>query len=276
MLGVILAAIGGFFEELSASIGKEEVRRKVESVYAMGFLNSLWGVVFFAVLTAWNYESLTFAAWPTFLLRAVSSVTLAYFSVNAIAQADRSTFAFIRTGTIPLLIIADLLLGSTLGGAQLLGMGVIAVGLLFLSVNHGFSKKGMMFTIASTINAAIAIGLYKYNITHGNSVVLEQLLSITVLILYFAFMCKRSGEKPLLLLKKPLVALQSGSIGIATLFDSFAYQYAPSSVILATTRSASVVFSVLSGAAYFHEKHMAVKIVSIAAFVGGIVLLAAG
>lgn len=278
MFGVLLASIGAFFEELSSSIGKEEVRRKQESMYAMGFLNAVVAALFFVVLIIFFRKGgLTFDAWPTFILRALLSMSLAYFSINALVKAERSTYGFIRTATIPLLLVADVLIGSRISGYQTLGMAFICLGLLFLFMNHGFSKRGIGHAVMSAANAAVVIGLYKYDITHGNSVELEQLLGLLVLLAFLYAMSRYySREHPFSLLKKPLVLLQSGSIGIATVIDSFAYLFAPASVILAATRSSTVVFTVLSGGVFFHEKHIAVKVVSLVAFVGGIILLAVG
>ncbi|MBI4138608.1 hypothetical protein HY479_00465 [Candidatus Uhrbacteria bacterium] len=279
MLGVILASIGAFFTELSSSIAKREVSRKRESVYAMGFLNSLWEAFFFFVLIFFfrDIRTLTLAAWPTFLVRVVLSVFQAYLTVHAIAKSDRSTFGFIRTGTIPLLLLGDVWLGNLISPYQALGMLLIGFGLLFLYMNHGFSRRGIWFVVAGTVNAALTIGLYKYNITHGNSVEIEQFLVLLVLLAFFYVMSRsRFKEQPLRLLRKPLLAVQAGTIGASSLVESFAYVFAPASVILAASRSSSVIFSVLSGRVLFHETHVIVKILSLVAFVGGIICLAIG
>lgn len=277
MIGVLLSALGAFFEEVSSSIAKQQIAKKQESVYTMGFLNTLWAVFFFAILLlCFRSAPLSLDAWPTFLLRAVLTMSLAYFTVNALAKAERSTYGFIRTGTIPMLLVGDLILGNAITGFQMIGMAMICAGLLFLFMNHGFTKRGVGFACMSALNASIVVWLYKYNITHGNSVELEQFLTMSVLLVFFYVMSRSSKDHILSLIKRPIIALQSGSVGIATILESFAYVFAPASIILAATRSSSVVFTVLSGGVYFHEKHLSVKIVSLIAFVVGIVLLAMG
>ncbi len=279
MFGVILSSIGAFFEELASSIGKKQVKRKEESIYAMGFLNELMAFCGFVLIILFSGKAsgLTLMVWPTALLRLALSLFQGYVTVNAIAKADRSTFGFIRTGTIPLLLIMDMVAGTFISGYQILGMLCISAGLLFLYMNHGFSKHGLWYVILSTVNAALTIGLYKYNITHGNSVELEQLLTIAASLVFFYVMSRyHAQEHPFALMKKPLLALQSGAIGVASVVESFAYLFAPASVILAATRSSTVVLTVLTGGVYFHEKNVKAKIFSLVAFVAGIILLAVG
>ena len=275
MFGVLLAIFGALFGEASSSIGKSAFERRYESVYAMGFLDSLWGAAFFLILLLfWPHLSLALPAWKTLGMRTVFEIFQAFMVVTAVAKSERSSFGFIRTGTIPLLLLADLLLGYAIGPLQILGMIVICGALLFLFMNHGLSRKGLGYTLAATINAVLTISLFKYDISHGNSLVLEQFLIYTVLIAFF-YLTSRclAKEHPFHLLKKPLLSFQSAAQGVGGLFGSFAYQFAPASVIIAAVRSSSILFSIIAGQKYFHEKKLGLKAVAFLACAFGILLL---
>ena len=72
---------------------------------------------------------------------------------------------------------------------------------------------------------------------------------------------------------KPHAIVQSVTIGVASVFISFAYLLAPASIIVAAKRSSTVIFSVVSGSAVFHEKKVGVKIIATFACIAGILLL---
>src|SRR3989338_10538360 len=133
MFGIILIAAAGVFEETGTVIGKYEVAHKKESLYAMGFLSSVWASLFLIVIgLALDDLIFSLASLPTFLLRMVLEVILLFVSLNAVLAADRSTFSFLRTLTIPLLLVADLALGYAISTTQILGIGLMVVAFLFL------------------------------------------------------------------------------------------------------------------------------------------------
>ncbi|MDP3794108.1 MAG: hypothetical protein Q8R07_05180, partial [Candidatus Uhrbacteria bacterium] len=248
---------------------------RYESVYAMGFLDSLWGAGFFLLLLLFlPHAPALLPAWKTFGIRIVFEIFQAYVAVQAVAKAERSSFGFIRTGTIPLLLLVDLWLGYAIGSWQILGMAIICGALLFLFMNHGINPKGLGYTLAATFNAVITISLFKYNISHGNSLILEQFLIYTILLIFFYFTSRKlAKEHPFTLLKRPLLSLQSATQGIGGILHSFAYQFAPASIIIAATRSSGILWTIISGRAYFHEKKLILKTIAFVACVAGIVLL---
>jgi multidrug transporter EmrE-like cation transporter len=81
-----------------------------------------------------------------------------------------------------------------------------------------------------------------------------------------------SKENPLRFLTKPLFFGQSAGQGISGVLESFAYNFAPASLILGTKRASSVAWTVVSGGVYFKEKHLAVKIACLAFIIIGIIL----
>jgi len=84
----------------------------------------------------------------------------------------------------------------------------------------------------------------------------------------------RRGENPFALLRKPIFLVQSLVGGMGFAIGSFAYLLAAPSVITAAKRSSAVLWSVLSGNLYFHEKHILIKLAAFALLATGIIVLA--
>lgn len=275
MFGILLTLIASFFGELGASIGKSAVKQHLENIYAMGFLNGLWAACFFLLLLLFKPGASFFIALPLpFAIRAILSVLQGYVTVHAIKSSDRSTSGFVRVGTIPLLLLSDVLLGYSISAAQFGGMAVLIGCLLFFFLNHGFSKKGIWYVVVSAINAAVMTALYKYALAHGSSVEAEQFLVAVLMLSFFYAMSVRVAKKnPFSLFKKPILSLQSASEGLAGVIGSFAFLFAPASVIMAAGRSSDVLWSTLAGSLYFQEKHPRLKLLAMLGFVVGIILL---
>jgi drug/metabolite transporter (DMT)-like permease len=276
LFGLIFVFAGNFFLELSSSIGKYEIEKKRESIYAMGFLSLIWGCIFFACLIVLRNEfQFNLASLPTFLLRTALEIFQVYISMKAVAVASRSTYSFIHIGTIPLLLFIDLMLiHVSMSGFQLIGMAAVFLALLLLFAHRGVDKKGMLFVVLSTVNAAATITLYKYDISHFNSVEAEQFVLLVILLVYLtvsAWVWHR--ERPWTLLKKPLLFAQSTTYGIGTVLDSFAYTFAPASTITVMKRVGSVFWSIFSGKVIFKEKSLALKLFCFALMTAGIILL---
>lgn len=279
LIGLTLVIFGSFFLELSSSIGKVEIEKQKESIYAMGFLSLISGWVFFGITLLFK-QSIGFSleSLPSFALRSALEIFQFYVSLKAIAIASRSTYSFIHVGTIPILLAIDLfLIKAPISGWQIIGIAAIVLSLMILSMNHGIDKKGLMFTILSTVNGAATLTLFKYNITHFNTVEGEQFATYTVLMVYLLISAWRlHGERPWFLLKKPLFAAQSATYGAGIVLDSFAYQFAAASIITVIKRALSVLWSVLSGHFVFKEKSLLIKLLCFAVTAFGIILLTKG
>lgn len=277
MIGVLLSSISSFFGEVAGSIGKFEISNHKESIYTMAFLDLFWGIFIFSAIALFKEGSFVFslASLPTFGLRAFLEIFQMIFTIIAVVKVERSTFSFIRVGTIPMLLIVDLFLGYSITINQAAGMGIIFLGLILLFLNKSIVKNNIGFVVFTAINAVVTISLYKYDISHFNSVVAEQLvmtvfLSLVSILLAF-FVAK---ENPLKFLKKPIFLSQSVASGLGSVIMSFAYSLAPASIMLAATRSSSVLWAVASGNHYFHEKHILLKIFLFVVLLTGLVLLA--
>lgn len=278
MFGVLFALTSQLFVEVSTSMGKYEVEHKKESLYAMGFLNLFWISLFlFAIGFFRGAFHFDLASLPTFTLRAVLEVVATFVSLNAVLTADRSTFAFLHTLTIPLVLCIDIMLGYTLSGGQLAGIALMICAFIFLFINRGLSSRGKALSLASAALAAITISLYKYDITHFNSVEAEQALMTGFLTIVFVVAAwYRARENVFRYLTQPVFLAQSVASGLGSIFMSFAYVFAPASVIISLKRAFEVLISIISGRAVFHEKNITTKAIACILIATSICLVAMG
>src|SRR3989344_4399368 len=171
MFGILLAFTSTAFEEAANSIGKKQVQARVASYYTFGFLTLLFGTAFLLFEGLVRGQLLfSLASLPTFLPRVALEILQAYVTVRAITLSDRGDFGFFRTLTIPILLGLDILLAYSIGTLQMLGMALIIVPVGMLIYRERHEVKGAVYLMIGAVNAAITISLYKYDITHFNSV----------------------------------------------------------------------------------------------------------
>ncbi|MDP6387873.1 MAG: hypothetical protein QGG63_01165 [Candidatus Pacebacteria bacterium] len=170
--------------------------------------------------------------------------------------------------------MVDLVLGFTIGFNQFIGIGIIILGFIVLMINHGLKKKGIWLVLFTMVNAVATISLFKYNITHFNSVETEQIIVMSVLMIYMLLMASFiKREHPVQFLKKRSFFVQSFSTGIASVLMSFAYVFAPASIILTGKRSLAVMWAMLFGSFYFKEKKLLIKIAAFILITIGLIFL---
>ncbi len=276
ILGVGLAAIGSLCEEASSSIGKKEMRLRKESPVTFGLLNATWGIAIALFLIFFVRRAFIFSETliPFVALRMMLEIFQAHATVRSIAIAQRSTFGLIRVLTIPLLLAADVFFDKEMGTAQIVGVSVVTLSMIVFFLNHGFHVRGARLVLFTAVNAVFTTLLFRYTITHGNSVEVETLISSTVIAVYFFFQARRREHRnPFIHLRNPIVAAQSAAYGASSIVLGFALLLAPTSVIMAVKRSSAVVWSALSGTAIFHERDRFVKLFSAALAAVGVALL---
>lgn len=265
----LLAEIGG-------SLGKYATRQKIESIYSFGFLNLLWAVSTFALTLSFRPDLWLFswASLPTLSLRIVVEAVASYVSLKAMFSASRGTFSVVRSATIPLVLLSDVLLGTIPNQWQLVGIGIILVTLLALGVVGGLERKGLGYVWASAILAAVSLTLFKYDTLHYNSVLTEQLFVCVPLVVLMYIAAKRVGDSPFALIRKrPIVLIPCAIAGVTGLLESFAFAWLPLSIATTMNRAFSSVWGVLFGKRYFHEVHMVAKLIGIVVIVLGFFLL---
>lgn len=277
MFGVILVSIGTFFEEISTVIGKNKVNLHEESPYMMAFLNLFWAAIFYALVILIKKQEFIFqlASLPIFSIRLFLEIIQVYVTVLAITKADRTTFGFVRTITIPLLLLVDLFLGYQIGLLPALGVVLIIAALVITFSHKGIKKEGLSLVIFSAVNAVLTISLFKYNISHYNSIAAEQVLMCSMLVIFFLILTIiKTKENPFIFLTKPVFFLQSAAMGLGGAVISFGYAFSAASVMTAASRSTAIFWSILSGRAYFKERHIVFKILIFALILIGLILLA--
>ncbi|PIZ85944.1 hypothetical protein CO033_00260 [Candidatus Nomurabacteria bacterium CG_4_9_14_0_2_um_filter_32_10] len=275
MVGIILTAIGTFLDEVASSFGKWEITHKKENIYTFGFLNTFWLLIVFIIISLikdsflFNIDSI-----PILGLLIVLEFAQAYSTLHAIEEADRSTLGFIMISTIPLLLVVDKILGYEIDIFNIFGISIIVLGLLILLFNHGINKKGIGYVVFSSINAVATLSIYKYCITNYNSVEAQQIITSIFLLLFLFFMSIwKFKQNPFDSLFKKELLVQSISNGLGGVIISFAYLFAPASIITSGKRASSILWSIISGNRYFHEKHIIVKIISFVFIIIGLTFL---
>lgn len=273
---IILILGGSILSEVSSSLGKYTVNHKVVGLFSLGFLNSLIGFGLFAGIVAFQPDAWKFslASIPILALRIVLDCFQLYWTLKATAAATRGTFGLVRSATIPLVLIADLLLGYALGPWMLIGMGLIFSTLVILAALGDLDGKGLKYVALSAVNAAVTISLFKYNITHYNSVATEQVITMFFLAAVCFVLAKIAKERISVVFRRPLLAVEGSALGGAGLLDAFAYMFIPASVAVTMIRALSVFWSIVFGKAYFKETHFVPKLVGCVVIVIGIALLA--
>jgi hypothetical protein len=245
------------------SLGKRYVSQRRETVIEMCFLGLIWGLVFLLLTLAFGADfRVTLASLPTLALRIILEVALLITLAEATAKADRTTMAFLRLLSIPLLLVIDITLGYHFSVLQLAGVGLMFFALMLAFRHNPRGRRGAHLAVLSAILAVGTISLYKYNITHYNSVVGEQTVGLSVLLLVFYIMAVRAGRSPLRLLFKSTTGTQSLANGVAIALESFAMALAPAAIVITLKRSFAVVWAIIFGGTYFHEHSMRRKISS--------------
>jgi len=275
MFGISLIIIATAFEEFAESSSKRWIGKSTERLYSFGLLSVIWGAFLFSGFFLLRGGTIDVRSFPIIALRLLFEVFQIHLTINAIAKADRSTFGFLRILTIPLLLAVDVFLGYELNMYQLVGTATIVIALLFLFANHGLSRSGIWFVMGSAVNAVITISLYQYNIKHYNSIEVEQMIVFLFLAAYFMVLLgsRRRGALAAFFRENFLTG-RSIALGAGSFLMSYAYVFAPASVIIAGKRASAVFASLVSGNLVFHEKHIAVKLIAAFLIVTSIVLLA--
>ena len=276
MFGVIIIFFSTLFDELAISIAKTKLNQKQISIYSVGVIGSLTATLFFIAINLIKWEfNFSLASLPTFGARVLIEIILTYVALKAVALADRSTFGFIRVVTMPLLLIVDFLSGYKISGRQFIGIGLIIFSLLIIFFCQGLKKSGAWLSLLTAVLAVATIALYKYDITHYNSVAAEQTVIYLILLAFLIGMAFfKAKENPFVFLKQKIYFFQTLISAIPSFLNSYAYVFAPASIILSAYRSSAVFWSVVSGQVYFKEENLLIKVLCLVLLVRGIILLA--
>lgn len=278
MFGVLLINLATLFEEVANVVGKINVTKRTLSASTLGFLQSIGGVVLFSVLVLVRHDAFVFSAasLPTWGIRLILELITSHVTMYAVVRSSRSNYAFIRLLTLPFLTIVDLFLGYSISQFQMTGIILIFSTLMILMASSTdlSDKKGRGLVLFTALNAVVTFSLYKYNITHYNSVAAEQLsIQLVVIVSFIIASMRFAKENPFQILSQPRFLLLSIYAGTAHVLESFSFGYSSASVIVASKRSSSLFYSIASGNIYFHEKRFFQKFLSAVILIVGIVFL---
>lgn len=278
MLGVFITAIGSAVREIGTAIGKSEFDHNREDVFSMGFINALIGTIIFVVISLLTKDfTIAAGSYPTLALRFFLEIALTFIVVRAIVKASRSTFTFLRVLTLPLLLVVDVFIGYVFSWQSIAGIVIITCGLIFLFLQHSLQKDGQWWVITSALLAVATISLYKYNITFYNSVAAEQTIIIAgKMIALFGAAVLLRGHNPIKLLRTPRHIFQALTAGVGGSIISYAYIFAPASIIMSAKRSLTILWAIMSGQHFFHETHFWHKLTAFIIVSVGICLLVLG
>ena len=274
-MSFLLIFIGTLSAEISNSIGKHAVAHKKQTLYSMGFLTMFWSVILFSSIVLLGADfTISTDSFHLFIPRVILEIILAHVTIKSIIVADRTTVSFVRMISIPLLLMVDLIIGYDLLLRNIWGIVLLLAALFVLLWRNPSGQKGLSIVLLGSVLAVVTTSLFKYNITFHNSVAAEQLIiSIALLLYFFSFSTFKLKEKPWHLLTQRTAQIQSLTHGIAALLMSFAYLFAPASIIISLKRSLTVFWATASGRLVFHEKNIIRKIVALAIGIIGIALL---
>jgi drug/metabolite transporter (DMT)-like permease len=275
MFAGLLILVGSLFEEVAESIGKKQVEKAKQNVYSLGFLNYFWVTIFFLVTIIFGADfTFSTASLPTFIPRVILEIILAHIMVVGIINAERSSFSYVRLITIPLVLIIEIALGNSMNSYQILGVILMFAGLFLLLFRNTKSRAGFWPVAIGAVIAAITLSLFKYNITYFNSVAAEQFIITSVIVMYFLIASKlKSKPINLSLLIKPKTGVQAISSGLETMLVSFAFYFAPTSIITVLKRTTAMFWAVIFGRRYFREEALLRKVLAGILIATGLILI---
>lgn len=262
MLVLSLLLVSTFLHEVAESLGKRSIQHKEETVFNIAFLGAFWGlilmvgtVVFFNAPIKVSPESI-----PLLGMRLIGEIALGWIAAKMLVKADLSTIGFLRILTIPLILAVDLILGYHLSIVQIIGIFLMIVA-LYLAFHHNpKGKRGAGWVLAGAFLAVLTASLFKYNITHYNSVAAEQIIILSAMVTFFFVTSYSKKKSPLKLLIRPVSGAQSFAQGFSMTILSFAFALAPASIIIALNRTLSLWWTIILGRKYFHETSLPRKL----------------
>lgn len=274
MLALLLLICSTLSEEAAQSLGKHSVSKGKASVYSLAFLEVFYALLLMlGVLILMPGNHFTLASLPTLVPRICLEILASYLTAESIVRADRSTVGFLRLLTLPLLLGVDLVLGYYLTPLQISGVLVLFLALGLAFYKNPLGKKGAWIVICLALVNVAAVSLFKYDVTHYNSVAAEQSIVMSCIVIFFFVQSVRSGYVPFKLLIQPPTSWQSLLSGLGAALTSFAVGLAPASIVTALRRTLGLMWSVIFGKVYFKERGLKRKIYAFAVAALGICLL---
>lgn len=269
-------AVGNLFVELSTAMGKKAMASRRETIYGYAFLSVFWITIFLMIFVLFGADfRFSKSSLPFFIPRLVLEIAIAQIGALAIKRADLSTFSFLRLTTIPVLFLIDIMLGYSIKPIQMLGIMIIFGTLVYLLARNSLTRKGSGLVIALALLAPINLSIFKYDITHYNSIAAEQILICLGILAYFTVAAwLHAREKTWSYLFRIRTEIQSISNGLGSSIGVFAFAYVPASIATTFSRSTELLLAVVFGNIAFHERKLGHKLVGFGVIAVALILIA--
>ena len=209
MIWLVLWIIWTFFEELNNSLLKEKSKKYhyvtvwvIMSCFSLLVFVSMWLYKYYS----WDLELIfNSASIPLLFVRLIFEILQSYFTLIAIKQCDRSTFSILRVLTIPLLVIADILLWYQFTAYSLIWIWIILFSFIWFNTKHKtINWKWWYFALFTAINAVITLSLFKYSITnYWNSLEIDQwIMALWTVIFFIWYNLRKEKKNRIIFIKK--------------------------------------------------------------------------
>jgi hypothetical protein len=266
-IGIFIGFLGAFFEEGNNTITKKTTNTL--SIYQLGFLTSCIGASTFllVIITKLSFQSSQISfnpdSIPLLIIRICLEVLQSYMTIQAIRNADRSTFGVIRIITIPLLVIADIILGYSFSFWAMTGVFIIISSFLFFNVYHKtLHMHGWKYVLITSINAVLTLSAYKYSIdVYKNSFEIDQGIVYLSLFIFWGITLIKKKESVFNKNSGYYILKVIPFVSFSTYLISASYLYINASVATAVKRASEMVWSILFGKFVFNEQNFSIKLI---------------
>jgi hypothetical protein len=286
MFGIIITSLATLIGEIGQSLSKEELRNRRETHFELAFINGFFGILFFLAVVflipsdtmiGQQFGALVFSfdSLPTFLTRLLLEIVLIHLFITGLEKATRATFSFLRILTIPFLVFADIAMGYSISWLEILGIGIILATVLTMLSTRTLKTTGAWYITGGSLVAVLTVSLYQYNIHNFNSVAGEQLMMYGCLGVYLGIASVYTSRKnPFRHLRRPRVLIHSVGGGLQSVLISFAFLFAPSSIVMTAKRTSAILWAIISGNRFFHEQHTGAKLAGLSMLSVSLIMLA--
>lgn len=268
MIGLILWIIWTLFEEINNSFTKHKTEK--HHFLKVWVISAFFWMLIFLLFWAYKYYFTDIKLYlnpdsiPLLTIRLILEILQSYFTILAIKHCDRSTFSIIRILTIPLLVIADIILWYQFTTYSLIWMSIIL--LSFLTFNTKLKKidyTWWYYALFTTVNAVFTISLFKLSITYyWNSLEIDQFIMLLWIMIFFIIYNYKEDQCSAfkLIIKEKEFLIQWLVIWISSLLISYSYIYLNASEATAIKRAWEIFWAIIAWVIFFKEKNLIIKL----------------
>jgi drug/metabolite transporter (DMT)-like permease len=191
------------------------------------------------------------------IVMAILTILFVRFNIRLTQTADRSFASQFSVLTIPVMMIADVVLWYSITPLQ---MGIMAaITLIFIIQNRGIrgNSKDIPLALGCVITWVVSMILFKYTTSHWLSMTLQIFLSafcnVTILVFW-----KHNELLTLIRRRKDRAVASRLALfhGASSLLCSYALSFGIASIVVTIKRVTQLIRSLIFSKVVFHEHHM--------------------